>query len=203
MELKVFTDVFGSVKTKYEIVIPAVISVIVALILNMVILETINPDFSWIPFAFEVFKWSMAFTLSGLTALIVRFDGQDMQRETFSRSLLNLFVFSVFMAFFVVIGYEIYMLPGMLVLFFTMYAPVRMTHGNDFDILRGLKDNLAFILDDTHILHTFVILLILSLLIIIPYVGDYLSLFFYTLWVPYVYENLRLKREEEFQENFE
>lgn len=202
MELRVFTDIFHSVRERRETIMPAVITVVVAIILNLVILETISPNFSWIPFAFEVFKWAVAFTLSGLTALSVRFGAENAQ-GSFSKIFVNLFVFSVFMAFFVVVGYGVYTLPGMLVLFFTMYAPAEMARSRDFDILSCLKGNFRFILDDAHIIHTFIMVLIVSLLVLVPYAGDYLSLFFYTLWVPYVYEKLRETEEQEPKEDFE
>ncbi len=200
MKLDGFGDIFGVIRRNPGVIFPAFLGVAVALIFDVISFEysgmvkTLN--FSWIPFSFEIFKWSVAFTLSGLTALLMKKNTKESQ-EFFSKNFLDVFVFSVFMAFFVVVGLDLYVVPGLLILFFMIYIPSEMILKQDTNSLKRFKGNLSFILEDAHVIHTLVALLLIIVFILIPYIGEYIAIFFYILWIPNIYISGKRESEEE------
>ena len=200
MKLDGFGNVFGVIRRNPGVIFPAFLGVAVALIFDVISFEysgmvkTLN--FSWIPFSFEIFKWSVAFTLSGLTALLMKKNTKESQ-EFFSKNFLDVFVFSVFMAFFVVVGLDLYVVPGLLILFFMIYIPSEMILKQDTNSLKRFKGNLSFILEDAHVIHTLVALLLIIVFILIPYIGEYIAIFFYILWIPNIYISGKRESEEE------
>ena len=200
MKLDGFGNVFGVIRRNPGVIFPAFLGVAVALIFDVISFEysgmvkTLN--FSWIPFSFEIFKWSVAFTLSGLTALLMKKNTKESQ-EFFSKNFLDVFVFSVFMAFFVVVGLDLYVVPGLLILFFMIYIPSEMILKQDTNSLKRFKGNLSFILEDAHVIHTLVAILLIIVFILIPYIGEYIAIFFYILWIPNIYISGKRESEEE------
>lgn len=203
MELDGFGNIFGVIRENPRVIFPALIGVAVALLFDIIsfeysgMLKTLN--FGWIPFSFEVFKWSVTFTLSGLTALLIGKNVKE-SHELFSKIFLDVFVFSVFMAFFVVTGFGLYVVPGLLILFFMIYIPVGMVLEQGANSLEKFKRNLNFILEDAHVIHTLIALLLIIIFVLIPYVGEYMAIFFYILWIPNIYISGKRKDEEEVKE---
>lgn len=199
MKLDGFGDIFGVIRRNPGVIFPAFLGVAVALIFNVIsfeyseMIKTLN--FGWIPFSFEIFKWSAAFTLSGLTALLMKNNTEESQ-EFFSKTFLDVFVFSVFMAFFVVVGLDLYVVPGLLILFFMIYIPDEMILKQDTNSLKSFKGNLSFILEDAHVIHTLVALLLIIVFMLIPYIGEYIAIFFYILWIPNIYISAKRESEE-------
>jgi len=196
-----FGDVFFIVKEKPRVLIPAIFGVVVVGIMNFVIFGyfgMLKLSVTWMPFALTVFKWSLIFTLSAWSALLIAYDDPKVEK-IFSKSFVSLFTLSTFMAFFVVWGLDLYVIPGFFVLFLMEYAPCHMILSGSTDSLEAFKGNMRFILEDSHVIHTIVSLFILVTLFAIPYVGEYLAAFFYVLWIPniYVSEKRRMENEEE------
>lgn len=199
MDLDGFGNIFETIGKNPRVIFPAFMGVIAALLFDIISFEYSGMlksfNFSWIPFSFEVLKWSVAFTLSAWTALLMK-ERERESHEIFSNVFLDVFVFSVFMAFFVVAGFGFYIVPGFLILFFMIYIPSEMVLGESTKSLRILKGNLKFILEDAHVIHTLVALLLMVIFVLIPYVGEYLAIFFYILWIPNIYISGKNEYEE-------
>lgn len=191
-----FGNIFGVIKRKPAVIVPAIFSVIVALLFNFVVLFARIPNIQWLPFAFNVFKWTLVFTLSGWTALLIKHESKESER-IFSKVFLELFVFSTFISFFAITGLGLYVVPGMVIMFFVMYTPVYIALEGNVSTLKVLKGNFNFILEDSHVIHTLIALFIFMVLILIPYVGEYFAIFFYVLWIPNIYISERETCEEE------
>ena len=181
-----FGNIFDVIKRSPGVIIPSIFAVVVALLLNFVILFTQTPSIQWLPFAFNVFKWALVFTFSGWTALLIKYESKESEK-VFSKIFLDLFVLSTFISFFVIAGLSLYIVPGIMIMFFVIYTPVYMSLEGNVSTLKVLKGNLNFILEDSHVIHTLVALLIFMILILIPYVGEYFAIFFYVLWIPNIY----------------
>ncbi len=192
-----FGNIFDVIKRSPGVIIPSIFAVVVALLLNFVILFTQTPSIQWLPFAFNVFKWALVFTFSGWTALLIKYESKESEK-VFSKIFLDLFVLSTFISFFVIAGLSLYIVPGIMIMFFVIYTPVYMSLEGNVSTLKVLKGNLNFILEDSHVIHTLVALLIFMILILIPYVGEYFAIFFYVLWIPNIYisEKEMDKKEE-------
>ncbi len=192
-----FGNIFDVIKRSPEVIIPSIFAVIVALLLNFVILFTRTPSIQWLPFAFDVFKWALVFTFSGWTALLIKYESKESEK-IFSKIFLDLFVLSTFISFFEIAGLSLYIIPGIIIMFFVIYTPVYMSLEGNVNTLKVLKGNLNFILEDSHVIHTLIALLIFMILILIPYVGEYFAIFFYVLWIPNIYisEKEMDKKEE-------
>ena len=199
MDLDGFGDIFETIRKNPKVIFPAFVGVIVALLFDIILFEYSGMlksfNFSWIPFSFEVLKWSVAFTLSAWTALLIK-ERERESHEIFSNVFLDVFVFSIFMAFFVVAGFAFYIVPGFLILFFMIYIPSEMVLGESTKSLGTLKRNLKFILEDAHVIHTLVALLLMVIFVLIPYVGEYLAIFFYILCIPNIYISGKNEYEE-------
>ncbi len=191
-----FGNIFDVIKRRPTVVVPAVFAVIVALLFNFVVLFARIPNIQWLPFAFNIFKWALVFTLSGWTALLIKYESKESEK-IFSKTFLDLFAFSTFISFFTITGLGLYIIPGMVIMFFVMYTPVYITLEGNVSTLNVLKGNFNFILEDSHVIHTLVVLLIFMILILIPYVGEYLAIFFYVLWTPNIYISEKETYEEE------
>ncbi len=193
-----FGNIFGMVKRSPEVITPAIFAVIVALLFNIILLlaKASNVQIQWLPFAFDVFKWTLIFTLSGWTTLLIKYESNKSEK-IFSKIFLDLFVFSTFISFFTIVGLNLYIIPGMAIMFFVLYTPAYMVLNEKVRALNVLKGNLNFILEDAHVIHTLVALLIFMVLILIPYVGEYFAIFFYVLWIPNIYIFEKEKHEEE------
>ncbi|GEM_PF-1649230 len=200
VELDGFGNIFGVIRKNPRVIFPALIGVAVALLLNIIsfeysrMLKTMN--FGWIPFSFEIFKWGVAFTLSGLTTLLMKKNAKE-SHELFSKIFLDVFIFSTFMAFFVVTGFGLYVVPGLLILFFMIYIPIEMVLEQNTSSLERFKGNLNFILEDAHVIHTFIALLLIIVFTLIPYIGEYIAMFFYILWIPNIYISGKKENDEE------
>ncbi len=198
-----FGNIFSVVKKKPSVIVPALFGIGAILLFNLVIFEYVvilkTGGMVWLPFAFNVLKWAIIFSLSGWTALLMKYEDLNYEKA-FSKSFTNLFVFCTFMAFFTVAGFSLYFVPGMFILFFLLYIPTYSVVKNDSDALNGFKENMKFILEDAHVIHTLVSLIIITLFLLIPYVGEYFAAFFYMLWIPNIYisekEAQSLKQEE-------
>ncbi len=193
-----FGNIFGVMKRKPSVIIPSLFGIGTLLVFNLVIFEYAANvrilSSTWIPFAFNVLKWAVIFSISAWTALLIGREEVNSEKA-FSKSFSNLFVFSTFMSFFVVTGFEMYVIPGIFILFFMLYIPTYAVLNEDTDALRGFKGNMNFIMEDAHVIHTLVSLIIITLLLLIPYAGEYLAAFFYMLWIPNIY--ISEKQEEE------
>ncbi|WP_036221824.1 hypothetical protein [Mesoaciditoga lauensis] len=198
-----FGNIFGVMKRKPSVIIPSLFGIGTLLVFNLVIFEYAANvrilSSTWIPFAFNVLKWAVIFSISAWTALLISREEVDSEKA-FSKSFSNLFVFSTFMSFFVVSGFEMYVIPGIFILFFMLYIPTYAVLNEDTDALRGFKGNMNFILEDAHVIHTLVSLIIITLLILIPYAGEYLAAFFYMLWIPNIYISEKQEEKEESEE---
>jgi hypothetical protein len=195
-----FGNIFGVLKRKPSIIIPPLFGIGTILLFNLVIFEYIANvrlgGIGWIPFAFDVIKWSVIFVISGWTALLMKYEDVNSEK-VFSKAFANLFVFSTFMSFFTVAGFEMYLIPGMFILFFILYIPTYMVINGDSDTLNAFKGNARFIMEDAHVIHTLVSLVIITLLLLIPYAGEYLAAFFYMLWIPNIYISEKQEEQEE------
>ncbi len=194
-----FGNIFFVIKKKPTAVVPSLFGVGTVLMFNLITWEYFTNikllNAGWIPFAFNVFKWAIVFSISGWTALLIGQERTSSERA-FSKFFVSLFVFSTFMSFFTVAGFEMYVIPGMFILFFMLYIPTYMVLNEDIDALDGFKGNLRFILEDAHVIHTLVSLIILTFFLLIPYVGEYFAAFFYMLWIPNIYISERQQEEE-------
>ncbi len=193
-----FGDVFLIVAERPRVVIPAIFAVVVVGIMNFIMFgyaKAMNFQAGWLPFALTILEWAFVFVLSSWSALLIAHKEAESEK-LFSKIFPNLFVFSTFAAFFVVWGIEMYVVPGFFVLFFVVYVPVWMILNKDIDTLKALKGSINFILEDGHVVHTAIFLIILLILFAIPYIGEYLAMFFYVLWLPNVYISGKRKSDE-------
>ncbi len=181
-----FGNIFGVLKRRPGVIVPAIFAVVVAFLFNFVVIFAKGPNIQWLPFAFDVFKWALVFTLSGWTTLLLKHENEKSEK-IFSKVFLDLFVFSTFISFFTITGFGLYIVPGMMIMFFVMYTPMYITLKGNSIALDALKENFKFILEDSHVIHTLVALLIFMIFVLIPYVGEYFAIFFYVLWIPNIY----------------
>jgi hypothetical protein len=195
--LRGFADAFYRIKDQLYILVPAVIVILIALIFNLIIYalsgQNVFGDFSalLIPsFVFEVIEWALAFATSGLTAFMMvnkRVVKDDL------KIFLNLFIFSIFMGFFVTIGFRINVLIGVVIFLFMLYVPIWFVNYRGSEMIDGFGWNLSFIFHGIRAAYALTLLLGTALLTLIPYCGIYLAIFFYVMWSSTTYLYIKEK----------
>ncbi len=191
--LRGFTDIVDKIREKPFLLVPSLLVIVVALIFDLVFYAARGSSFenfygfAEMLFIFGVIKWALAFTAVGLTVYIIS-DRKITLKD--SRFFFNLFAFSVFMGFFLMIGFTVHVLLGLIFFFFMLYVPIWFVKNERFDAIDAFKWNIFFIFQGIRSAYAFIILVGTVLLTLIPYVGIYLAIFFYILLIVSTYMHI-------------
>lgn len=192
--LRGFTDVFERIKVRPFILAPVFGVLLITLIFNL-ILYGLRGDMEFesflglvmLSFIFGVIEWALAFLAVGVTTFMME---NKKFEKTDSRMFFNFFAFSIFMAFFLVIGFLIHPIIGLVVLLLVLYIPNWFLQSNACDLYAGFGWNLSFIFHGTRSAYAFILVVGTALLTLVPYAGNYLAIFFYVIWVANTYVHI-------------
>jgi len=94
------------------------------------------------------------------------------------------------MAFFLMIGFEINVIVGLIMLLLILYIPNWFVTSNACDLYGGFEWNLSFIFRGIRSAYAFILIIGTALLTLVPYVGIYLAIFFYVVWTANTYMHI-------------
>ncbi len=190
--LEGFTDIFERIKKNPFILAPVFGVLLITLIFNL-ILYGLTGDMRFenvfsilmLSFIFGVIEWALALLAVGITTSMMM-ENKKFGKED-SRMFFNFFAFSIFMSFFLMIGFEINVILGLVILLLILYVPNWFVTSNACDLYGGFKWNLSFIFRGIRAAYAFIIIVVTALLTLVPYAGNYLAIFFYVVWTANTY----------------
>ncbi len=190
--LEGFTDVFERIRIKPFILLPVFGVLLITLIFNLVLYgikgNLIFESLFMLSFIFGVIEWALAIVAVGVTTSMMienkRFGKED------SRTYFNFFAFSTFMAFFLMIGFTINVIIGLILLLLILYVPNWFVSSKACDLYGGFKWNVSFIFQGARSAYAFILIVGTALLTLVPYAGNYLAIFFYVVWTANTYMHI-------------
>jgi|YelNatPaOPRAMG01_1025707.scaffolds.fasta_scaffold12639_1 hypothetical protein len=193
--LKGFTDVFERIRIKPFVLAPVFGVLLITLIFNL-ILYGLRGDMRFenlfsilmLSFIFGVIEWALAILAVGVTTSMMM-ENKKFGKED-SRIFFNFFAFSIFMAFFLMIGFEINVIVGLIMLLLILYIPNWFVTSNACDLYGGFEWNLSFIFRGIRSAYAFILIIGTALLTLVPYAGIYLAIFFYVVWTANTYMHI-------------
>jgi hypothetical protein len=139
-------------------------------------------------FIFGVIEWALAILAVGVTTSMMM-ENKKFGKED-SRIFFNFFAFSIFMAFFLMIGFEINVIVGLIMLLLILYIPTWCVTSTACDLYGGFEWNLSFIFRGIRSAYAFILIIGTALLTLVPYAGIYLAIFFYVVWTANTYMHI-------------
>lgn len=199
--LKGFTDAFERIREKPLVLVPVAGVLLITVIFNLA-LYAIRDNlglgniftFSMSAFIFAVIEWALAILAVGITTSLMMEDKQFGKED--AKKFLDLFIFSVFMAFFLMVGFSINVILGLIVLLLILYIPDWFVSSNTCAFYSGFKWNISFIFKGTRSAYAFILVIGTALLTLIPYGGTYLSILFYVIWTANTYVHMMIGEVE-------
>ncbi|HEU24009.1 MAG: hypothetical protein C0176_06170 [Mesoaciditoga sp.] len=197
--LEGFTDVFERIKKNPLILAPVFGVLLITLIFNLILygLRTGSLDIlistMMISFVFGVIEWALAILAIAITTSMIMEEKRLWKEDL--RMFFNFFAFSIFMSFFLMVGFEINVILGLVMLLLILYVPNWFVASNACDLYGGFKWNLSFIFRGIRAAYAFIIIIVTSLLTLVPYAGIYLAIFFYVVWTANTYIHIMEKQK--------
>ncbi|BBJ28442.1 hypothetical protein [Athalassotoga saccharophila] len=189
--LEGFTDVFERIKKNPLILAPVFGVLLITLIFNLILYGLRSDEFNglilimMVSFIFGVIEWALAILAVSIMTSIMMGEKRLWKEEL--RVFFNFFAFSIFMSFFLMIGFEINVILGLVMLLLILYVPNWFVASNACDLYGGFKWNLSFIFRGIRSAYAFIIIIVTALLTLVPYAGNYLAIFFYVVWTANTY----------------